>query len=203
MKSGGIYDTTEDKWRSSPDMFEWRNECVGANVKGKFLVLGGYTSNNQGLVIAIRGGESYNPQTERWEKEDDDLWGDFSLSTSIMPSKSTVSTIFTVPTPVGEKLWHLHCCLEGNKFIKEYNWIAKDWKFVANVPEGVDVDTSITVVRGNALFLVGSKYKRDCMITASKSRIMRDFRIKKDWEELIIQFGTLKTWLFSPVGIQF
>lgn len=111
------------------------------------------------------------------------------------------TTFFAVLTQEGERLWHLHCKGEGNEFINEYDWSAKNWKFMADLPEELDIRPSITVFGGgHMLFLVGSEYKKGRSMPR-QSWIMKDLRTKREWEEVFIPFG-FNTFSISPVPLR-
>lgn len=188
LNTAEIYDPDSDEWQSLPTMNEERDECQGVSIGGKFMVISGYTTDNQGGFR--RGGESYDPKTLKWVKEDDELWG----SDGDLPwVESPRSVIFALPTPKGERLWHLDCSARG-KCIKEYDWNAKAWCVVADAPEKLETNPFVTVVGGEEVFVVGSDGEKK-----HRAWMMKDTRIQRKWEEIIVPFE-FSNFAYSPVA---
>lgn len=193
LKTAEVYDPITDEWRHLPPMLEERDECQGIAIRGKFLVISGYNTDNQGIFR--RGGECYDPVNRTWEKEDDSLWGnsnddDTDVSSSV---HSPRSVCFVLPKASGaddeeEKIWHLECSERGRS-MREYDPKQRRWRVVADIPTNLSSSPFVSVFRNphasagdgavTKLFVVGSdgekKHKSWVMNTGTKKWVELEF----------------------------
>jgi hypothetical protein len=64
LRSALAYDVVDDKWVELPDMSSERDECKAVFRRGKFIVVGGYTTENQGRFE--RNAEAFDFMTWKW-----------------------------------------------------------------------------------------------------------------------------------------
>lgn len=66
LKSAMVYDVARDEWIQLPDMERERDECKAVFHRGKFLVIGGYSTEMQGRFE--RTAEAFDVDTWRWDQ---------------------------------------------------------------------------------------------------------------------------------------
>ncbi|KAK4428069.1 F-box/kelch-repeat protein [Sesamum alatum] len=71
LKSAMAYDVVEDKWIVMPDMTRERDESKGVFNRGKFHVIGGYSTNMQGQFET--SAESFDVATWQWGPVQEDF----------------------------------------------------------------------------------------------------------------------------------
>ncbi|XVE88958.1 hypothetical protein DITRI_Ditri19aG0111600 [Diplodiscus trichospermus] len=79
LRSALAYDVVKDEWIPLPDMARERDECKGVFHRGKFHVVGGYSTDMQGRFE--RSAEAFDITTWRWDHVQDDF-----LEASTCPS---------------------------------------------------------------------------------------------------------------------
>lgn len=73
LRSGMMYDVADDRWVLLPDMADERDECKGVFHRGKFYVIGGYSTLQQGQFGS--SAEAFDPSTWRWDPKEGDFLG--------------------------------------------------------------------------------------------------------------------------------
>ncbi|KAI3671558.1 hypothetical protein L1987_87297 [Smallanthus sonchifolius] len=74
LRSGMMYDVAEDNWTVLPDMADERDECKGVFHLGRFYVIGGYKTLQQGQFG--KSAEAFDLLTWRWDPSEDFLLAD-------------------------------------------------------------------------------------------------------------------------------
>ncbi|URE46773.1 F-box kelch-repeat protein [Musa troglodytarum] len=65
LRSAFAYDVTGNSWKALPDMARERDECCAVILRGKFLVLGGYSTEAQGMFS--RSAEAFDATAGSWD----------------------------------------------------------------------------------------------------------------------------------------
>jgi hypothetical protein len=71
LRSALAYDVVDDKWVELPDMSSERDECKAVFRRGKFIVVGGYTTENQGRFE--RNAEAFDFMTWKWGQVEEEF----------------------------------------------------------------------------------------------------------------------------------
>ncbi|GAU13825.1 hypothetical protein TSUD_261520 [Trifolium subterraneum] len=71
LRSALAYDVVEDKWTELPNMSSVRDECKAVFRRGKFIVVGGYTTENQGRFE--RSAEAFDFMTWKWGQVEEEF----------------------------------------------------------------------------------------------------------------------------------
>ncbi|KAF8400749.1 hypothetical protein HHK36_014049 [Tetracentron sinense] len=71
LKSAIVYDVAKDEWVPLADMEIERDECKGIFQRGKFHVIGGYRTEQQGRFE--RSGEAFDVATWKWGQVEEDV----------------------------------------------------------------------------------------------------------------------------------
>ncbi|CAN6885642.1 hypothetical protein HID58_064978 [Brassica napus] len=136
LTSALVYDVAEDRWALLPDMGRERDECTAIFHAGKFQVIGGYTTVEQGQFSKIA--ESLDVATRRWGAETKDF---------LAPGMTT---------------WPPVCAAGGNGVL--YACCRRDlmvmngdtWQKVGDLPADVCNVSYVAVRRSGKLVVIGS-----------------------------------------------
>ncbi|CAN4098364.1 unnamed protein product [Withania somnifera] len=133
LKSVLSYDVVKDEWGTLPDMFMERDECKVVFHKGKFHVIGGYPTWEQGHFG--KSAEVFDLATWQWCLEDD-----FLSEIRICPNTCTE----------GDD-GRLYMCQEGDVSVNGNS----TWRKLGRLPAGITSVAYLTACQGK-LILVGN-----------------------------------------------
>lgn len=133
LRSALAYDAAEDRWAPLPDMARERDECKGVFLRGRFHVIGGYSTEHQGRFG--RSAEAFDVATWRWGPAEEE-----TLDADTCPRTC-------VAGPDGR----IYMCRRGHVAVLEGN----TWRAVVEVPEDASVAPAL-VTWQDRLVLMGS-----------------------------------------------
>ncbi|XP_058074708.1 F-box/kelch-repeat protein At1g15670 [Magnolia sinica] len=134
LRSALAYDVTTDSWVPLPDMAKERDECKGLFQRGRFHVIGGYCTANQGRFEM--SGETLCIDTLQWGPVEEDV-----LEVGTCPRTCAVS-----------HQGDLYRCRGRHLVVKE----ADTWRVVSELPQCVRVGAYMVMWQGK-LMVVGSE----------------------------------------------
>ncbi|KAK1611179.1 hypothetical protein QYE76_034852 [Lolium multiflorum] len=138
LRSALAYDPDSDAWTALPDMAEERDEPRGLCVGGKFLVIGGYPTPEQGRFAG--SAEAFDPATGAWSPV-----GEALLEEGACPRTCCVA-------PGAERVY----------MIRDGNLVARDggasaaWRTVASVPEDARTASTVSAIPDGRVVVIGS-----------------------------------------------
>ncbi|CAH8258789.1 unnamed protein product [Arabidopsis lyrata] len=134
LTSAIVYDVAEDKWTFLPDMARERDECKAIFHAGRFQVIGGYATEEQGQFSKTT--ESFYVSTWQWGPLTDDFLDD------------TVSSPICAAGENGD----LYACWRGDVMM----FLADTWQKVGQIPADVYNVTYVVAVRPGKLIVIGN-----------------------------------------------
>lgn len=136
LRSALLYDVAEDKWVPLDDMAKERDECKVIFHRGRFHVISGYPTENQGCFE--RSAEAFDPATWQWGPVIEDF-----LDTSAGPGSCVAGPGERVYACVGQRSGDV-AVQQGDK-----------WQLVAKVPPEVR-SSQWLITYGDTLMVIGS-----------------------------------------------
>ncbi|CAA0208015.1 Kelch repeat type 1 [Arabidopsis suecica] len=136
MMSALVYDVAEDRWAFLPDMGRERDECTAIFHAGKFHVIGGYSTEEQGQFS--KTAESFDVTTWRWSPQ-----GEEFLSSEM--------TMWPPICAAGENGDLYACCRRDLMMMKDDTWYK-----VGNLPADVCNVSYVAIRRSGNLVVIGS-----------------------------------------------
>ncbi|CAN8293227.1 unnamed protein product [Cochlearia groenlandica] len=137
LTSALVYDVADNRWDALPDMTRQRDECAAIFHAGKFHVIGGYATEEQGQFS--KTAESFDVNTWRWGPREDD-----SLSSKTM---TTWPPLFAA----GEN-GELYACCRSDLMV-----LCDDtWRKVGELPVDVCNVTYVAVKKSGKVVVIGS-----------------------------------------------
>ncbi|XP_010417707.1 PREDICTED: F-box/kelch-repeat protein At1g80440-like [Camelina sativa] len=134
LTSAIVYDVAEDKWTFLPDMARERDECKATFHAGRFHVIGGYATEEQGQFG--KTSESFDVSTWQWGPLTEDGFLDDAVSPPICAA--------------GEN-GDLYACWRGDVMV----FTNDTWKKVGQIPSDVH-NVTYVAVRPGKLVVIGS-----------------------------------------------
>ncbi|KFK42435.1 hypothetical protein AALP_AA2G256200 [Arabis alpina] len=135
LTSAMVYDVAEDKWTFLPDLARERDECKAIFHAGRFHVIGGYATEEQGQFS--KTAESFEVSTWRWGP----------LTEDFFDSGDTVSTPVCAAGDNGE----LYACWRGDVMAMRDD----TWHKVCQIPADV-YNVAYVAVRPGMLIVIGN-----------------------------------------------
>lgn len=136
MASALVYDVAQDRWAFLPDMVRERDECTAIFHAGKFHVIGGYATEEQGQFSETA--ELFDVTTWRWDLQANDF----------LSSEMTMWPPICAAGENGER----YVCCRRDLMVKRDD----TWEKVGNLPADV-CNVSYVAVRGSGkLVVIGS-----------------------------------------------
>lgn len=117
LRSAEVYDVAGDCWKCLPEMKEERDECKGLSLNGKFCVVSGYGTENQGRFC--NSAEYYDEVSNQWIVLED-VWDD-----------DKCVSVFGL----GEKMMSL-----DSRGLREFVY-GEGWRELGPVPDGAKLGT--------------------------------------------------------------
>jgi len=134
LTSAMVYDVSEDKWTFLPDMARERDECKAVFHAGRFHVIGGYATEEQGQFS--KTAESFDVSTWEWGPLTEDFLDD---------------TGDTVSPPTCAAGGDLYACWGGDVMM----FLNDKWQKVGQIPADVYYVTYVAV-RPGKLIVIGN-----------------------------------------------
>ncbi|XP_010254205.1 PREDICTED: F-box/kelch-repeat protein At1g80440-like [Nelumbo nucifera] len=131
LKSAMLYDVAKDEWTPLPDMDRQRDECKGIFHAGRFLVIGGYSTEMQGRFE--RSAEAFDVATWQWGQVEGDV-----LDIGSCPGTCVVG---------GEG--KLYRCRAGHMAVSD----GVTWRSVAELPADIRVSPNVVTWQGKLLVI--------------------------------------------------
>ncbi|ESQ35242.1 hypothetical protein EUTSA_v10008027mg [Eutrema salsugineum] len=136
LTSALVYDVAEDRWALLPDMGRERDECTAIYRAGKFHVIGGYATEEQGRFS--KTAESFDVTTWQWSQRAEDF-----LSSGM--------TTWPPVCAAGENGELYACCRRDLMVMRD-----DTWHKVGNLPADVCNVSYVAVRRSGKLVVIGS-----------------------------------------------
>uniref|UniRef100_A0A1J3IEM7 F-box/kelch-repeat protein n=1 Tax=Noccaea caerulescens TaxID=107243 RepID=A0A1J3IEM7_NOCCA len=136
MTSALTYDVAEDRWTFLPNMGRERDECTAVFRGGKFHVIGGYATEEQGQFS--KTAESFDVTTWRWGP-----LADYFLS---------IGMTTWPPVCAAAENGDLYACCRRDLMVMRDN----TWQKVGNLPADVCNVSYVAVRRSGKLVVIGS-----------------------------------------------
>ncbi|KAH7867457.1 hypothetical protein Vadar_033726 [Vaccinium darrowii] len=136
LRSAIMYDVAKDEWVQMPDMARERDECKAVFHRGKFHVIGGYPTANQGRFQ--KDAESFDVAMWRWDQVEEEF-----LDAATCPR-----------TCVDGGDGRLYMCHERNVIARE----GTTWQVVAGLPDAVANLAYVASWQGKLLVIGSAKF---------------------------------------------
>ncbi|KAG5537628.1 hypothetical protein RHGRI_024917 [Rhododendron griersonianum] len=136
LKSAMMYDVARDEWVQLPDMARERDECKAVFHRGKFHVIGGYPTENQGRFQ--RDAEAFDLATWQWDQVQEEF-----LDAAVCPR-----------TCVDGRDGRLYMCHKRNVTARE----GSAWQVIAGLPDAVANTAYVAMWQGKLLVIGSSKF---------------------------------------------
>ena len=136
LTSAIMYDVAEDRWALLPDMGRERDECAATFHAGKFHVIGGYATEEQGQFS--KTAESFDVTMRQWGQEAKDF---LAHGMSTWP-----------PVCAAAENGELYACCRRDLTVKSDD----TWQKVVNLPDDVCNVSYMAVRRSGNVVVIGS-----------------------------------------------
>ncbi|CAN8312266.1 unnamed protein product [Cochlearia groenlandica] len=136
MTSAIMYDVAEDKWVLLPDMARERDECTAIFKSGKFHVIGGYATVEQGQFS--KTAESFDVATWRWSPVENEF-----LSHGMTTWQ---------PVCVSGENGDMYACCGGDLTVMRDD----TWRKMGDLPADVCNVSYMAIRRTGKVFVIGS-----------------------------------------------
>ncbi|KAF8648395.1 hypothetical protein HU200_064983 [Digitaria exilis] len=144
LRSAMAYDPDADAWAQLPDMAEERDEPRGLCVAGgRFLVVGGYTTQEQGRFVG--SAEAFDPATNAWEPVQEGF-----LDDGVCPRTCCVA-----PAPETKTTERMYMIRDGHLVARDGAGNAQ-WRPVAQVPEDARTAATVSAISDGRVVVIGS-----------------------------------------------
>ncbi|CAH8353806.1 unnamed protein product [Eruca vesicaria subsp. sativa] len=137
LTSALAYDVAEDSWALLPDMGRERDECAAIFHAGKFHVIGGYATVEQGQFS--KTAEAFDVTTQRWEPETKDFLSAAGMTT-------------WPPVCATRQNGDLYACCRRDLMVMS----GDTWRKAGDVPADVCNVSYVAVRRCGKLVVIGS-----------------------------------------------